>query len=137
MWCDTSRAFAPGDRRGNNPRKTKDMEDLFETPELLPANVRAIVQKFGKDFASNGASYKKCKKLVKDLEKHGYTCGYGLDAEPFDLRKLNLYSYEIAPEQEKAIIYFNGKPIGSYTPNEPIDNDSAQDHIQALFNEQK
>ena len=112
------------------------MQDLFEAPELLPANVQEIVQKYGKQFASNGTDYKKCAKLVKDLEKLGYTCEYGLDAEPFNLQKLNPYSYKLAPRQEKAIIYFNGKPIGSYTPNEPIDNSTAQAHIQALFNEQ-
>ena len=113
------------------------MQDLFETPELLPANVRAIVQKYANNFASNGASYKECKKLVKDLEKHGYTCNYGLDAEPYDLKKLNSYSCKLAPGQDQVIIYCNEKPIGTYTPSEPIDNDSAQAHIQALFNAQK
>jgi hypothetical protein len=48
-----------------------------------------------------------------------------------------MYSYTIIPGQEKVIIYFNGKPIGNYTPNEPIDNSTAQAHIQALFSGQK
>ena len=114
------------------------MQDLFETPELLPANVRAIVNRYAEKLNNgDGDGYTVCAELVAELELNGYTCDYYLDAEPYDLKKLNSYSYKLAPGQDQVIIYYNGKPVGTYTPNEPIDNDSAQAHIQALFNAQK
>lgn len=61
------------------------MNDLFETPELMPENVAKIVEKYGH---GNGLSYDECAELVKELNAIGYTCDYGLDAEPFDLRKI-------------------------------------------------
>lgn len=60
------------------------MNDLFETPELLPLDVQAILVKYSnKDF-----NYNNCGNLVDELELVGYTCEYGLDAIPYDLIKL-------------------------------------------------
>jgi hypothetical protein len=60
------------------------MNDLFETPELLSIDVQAILEKYSnKDF-----NYNNCSDLVDELEEVGYTCEYGLDAIPYDLRKL-------------------------------------------------
>jgi hypothetical protein len=60
------------------------MEDLFDTPEALPLEVQAILEKYSnKDF-----NYKNCGNLVDELEQVGYTCEYGLDASPYDLRKV-------------------------------------------------
>ena len=60
------------------------MNDLFETPELLPLDVQAILVKYSnKDF-----NYNNCGNLVDELEEVGYTCEYGLDAIPYDLIKL-------------------------------------------------
>ena len=58
--------------------------DLFETPEALPYNVRAIISM----FSSSTNGYEDCASFVIQLESVGYTCNYGLDAEPYDLRKL-------------------------------------------------
>jgi len=60
------------------------MEDLFEHYETLPANVQRILEKYSKD----NNSYPNCANLVIELETVGYTCDYGLDAEPYELRKL-------------------------------------------------
>jgi hypothetical protein len=58
------------------------MTDLFSTPELLPLEVQAILDKYEEsDF-----NYESCGNLVDELEEVGYTCDYGLDATPFDLR---------------------------------------------------
>lgn len=59
--------------------------DLFTTPELIPANIKAILDTFNED-APNG--YKELERLVKAIEKHGYTFDYYLDAEPYNLRKI-------------------------------------------------
>jgi hypothetical protein len=58
------------------------MEDLFSTPELLPLEVQAVLQK----YENCEFDYTECANLVTDLEEVGYTCDYYLQAEPFDLR---------------------------------------------------
>jgi len=59
--------------------------DLFETPELIPDNVRAIFEKY-----DNGdeLSYEEIFKLHTEVEELGYTFDYYLDAVPYDLRKI-------------------------------------------------
>jgi hypothetical protein len=59
--------------------------DLFETPEVLPANVRTLIDK----FSEMDATYENCNTLVQELNKIGYTCEYGLDAIPYELKQLN------------------------------------------------
>ena len=60
------------------------MDDLFDTPEVLPLEVQAILEKYSnKDF-----NYENCSNLVDELEQVGYTCEYGLDASPYDLKKV-------------------------------------------------
>lgn len=61
------------------------MEDLFDNIEILPEKVKKAIEKF--EFSS--LSYLDCRDLVKDLEKLGYTCEYGLDACPYNLREIN------------------------------------------------
>lgn len=59
--------------------------DLFETPELIPENVRAVFDKY-----DNGdeLSYEEIFKLHTEVEQLGYTFEYYLDAVPYDLRKI-------------------------------------------------
>ena len=60
------------------------MVDLFETPEVLPKEVQAILEKYSQsDF-----NYEQCNYLVDELEQVGYTCEFGLDAIPYDLKKI-------------------------------------------------
>ena len=58
------------------------MKDLFETPELIPKDVLAILATFEDN------TYEECERILNKLEQIGYTFEYGLDAEPFNLRKL-------------------------------------------------
>ena len=58
--------------------------DLFETPEVLPADVKAVIEK----FSELDTTYINCADLVQELNKVGYTCEYGLDASPYNLTKL-------------------------------------------------
>ena len=58
--------------------------DLFEHYEDLPQNVLDVLSKHEEgDF-----SYKTCEALKNELEAIGYTCDYGLDASPYDLKKI-------------------------------------------------
>lgn len=60
------------------------MSDLFETPELIPENVQEILDTFDDD--KNG--YLELKRILDELEPLGYTFDYGLDAVPYELRKI-------------------------------------------------
>lgn len=61
------------------------MNDLFETPELIPEEVMAILSKY-----ENAESYEDCRQLETELNEIGYTIDWGLDAEPYNLRKLDV-----------------------------------------------
>jgi len=66
------------------------MKDLFEHYETLPQEVQEVLAKHGEC-----ESYDNCKALIVDLELIGYTCDYGLDACPYELRKMrNLDTYK-------------------------------------------
>jgi hypothetical protein len=58
------------------------MKDLFETPVLIPDNVISVINTFEDN------TYEECERIKNELEQIGYTYEYGLDAEPFNLRKL-------------------------------------------------
>jgi hypothetical protein len=60
-----------------------DQKDMFEFWEELPTNVIKILEQY-----QYGESYEDCQNLVNALNKIGWTCEYGLSAEPFNLRKL-------------------------------------------------
>ena len=63
--------------------------DLFEYLEQLPRPVQQVIAKFEKRFEEGTMDgYKSCALLVSQLEKLGFTCDYGLDAEPFYLKIL-------------------------------------------------
>jgi hypothetical protein len=58
--------------------------DLFEDYEDQPKEVRAILAKY--DMEDN--DYETLQNLKSELESIGYTMDFGLDAEPYDLRKI-------------------------------------------------
>lgn len=60
------------------------MADLFDNYDNLPLKIKEIIH----NFNTKSNTYETCKELVSELEIHGYTCEYGLDAEPHSLRKL-------------------------------------------------
>lgn len=69
------------------------MKDLFYHPELLPDDVRVVIEKF---VEADYYSYEACNNLIDDLYDLGYTCEYGLDAVPYNLRKLEDSNEDIA-----------------------------------------
>lgn len=68
------------------------MKDLFETPELIPLDVQAILESFDEESSN---TYLELARLVNELEVLGYTFDYGLDAEPYGLRPNNMELQEL------------------------------------------
>jgi hypothetical protein len=62
----------------------EETNDLFNDWENLPEEVQAILDKY-RDWEND---YRVCEELLKELKAVGYTFEYGLDAVPFNLRKL-------------------------------------------------
>ncbi len=63
--------------------------DLFEHLEELPQPVQQVIAEFEERFEDGTMDgYKSCVLLVSQLEELGYTCDYGLDAEPIELTKI-------------------------------------------------
>lgn len=64
------------------------MEDLFEKDfSELPIEVQEVLS----NYVYEDFNYESCANLVDDLNNIGYTCEFGLSAEPFGLRKLSIY----------------------------------------------
>ncbi len=59
-----------------------ESRDLFQCYKSLPEEISEII----KDFEEG--NYNDCKKLLERLKPLGYTFDYGLDAVPFNLRKI-------------------------------------------------
>lgn len=68
--------------------KEKNELDLFDHHELIPADVRAVMDKYATEY-EDGADYQLNERLLADLKPLGYTFDYYLDAEPYNLRKID------------------------------------------------
>lgn len=65
------------------------MEDYFENIDLLPSEVKVIVEEFIEVFAETSSHiYKLNEKYLNKLEVLGYTFEYGLDGDPYNLRPM-------------------------------------------------
>lgn len=62
----------------------EDDTDLFEDYDNLPKNVKAILDK----YSDEDNDYETLAKLKSELNEIGYTFEYGLDAEPYGLKKM-------------------------------------------------
>lgn len=63
-------------------------QDLFESLETLPAEVQSIVEQIAHDLeCGDECGYEVLKNGLSQLEMHGYTYDYGLDAVPYNLRR--------------------------------------------------
>lgn len=69
-----------------------EVEDLFDTPELIPDNVQAVLE----TFDENADSYHELDRILDEIEPMGYTFSYYLDAEPYWLRKIVVHNLEMS-----------------------------------------
>lgn len=60
--------------------------DLFEDYENIPKEVDEIIKKYN---YFEDSTYTDLEEFLKELEAIGYTFDYYLDAQPYDLRKIN------------------------------------------------
>ena len=72
--------------------KTYKMKDLFETPELIPNEVQAVLETFDEDSAN---TYHELDRILNLIEPMGYTFDYYLDAEPYGLRPIGVELVEL------------------------------------------
>lgn len=68
------------------------MKDLFETPELIPQNVKNVLDTFNEDLDA----YQELGRILSLIEPMGYTFDYYLDAEPYGLRPIGTELKELA-----------------------------------------
>lgn len=52
--------------------------------DALPENIKEILG----SYDDNKNVYKECERIIKELEKNGYTADYDLSGDIFDLKKL-------------------------------------------------
>lgn len=62
--------------------------DLFDNYEKLPSKPKSIIDKYMKKYEEGNYNYEDSKEFLKKMEAEGYTFEYGLDNEPYDLRKM-------------------------------------------------
>jgi hypothetical protein len=62
------------------------MNDLFNTPEMWPANLRALIN----DFNESNQDYQDILALLNSCEKIGFYFEFGLDSIPYNLKKITL-----------------------------------------------
>ena len=60
------------------------MVDLFEYPEIWPANLRALLLA----YITKEQTYSNLINLERDLLKLGYSIEYGLDCMAYNLKKI-------------------------------------------------
>jgi hypothetical protein len=65
------------------------MKDLFETPELLPIEVNAILSRYNALEIEKGIDYADLIKLGQELANYGLEFDFYLDCIPYNLRKIN------------------------------------------------
>jgi hypothetical protein len=63
------------------------MKDLFETPQNMPAELRAIFQRYAMQIM-RGASYEILEAMHTETLSVGFTFDYYLDAHPYGLRPI-------------------------------------------------
>ena len=60
------------------------MNDLFNTPEMWPDNLRALID----DFNESKQDYQDLRKLLDLCRRIGFTFDFGLDCVPYNLEKI-------------------------------------------------
>ena len=78
-------ALANGSSIGIEVGFTNDYIDLFEYVERLPKTVQHTIELYAN---LDTLTYNDCKAFLIDMENQGYTFEFGLDAEPYNLKRM-------------------------------------------------
>lgn len=62
--------------------------ELFENHTEQPKELAKICNYWQNIQIKNGLTFKNCKKFLKEVENIGFTFEFGLDSEPFNLKKI-------------------------------------------------
>ena len=65
-------------------------KDLFEHPQLLPNEVKAILSRFANIEIKKGLQYTDLIKMGKELAIYGYEFEFYLDCVPYNLKKTKI-----------------------------------------------
>lgn len=72
-------------KKNESNEYNEDEVDLFEYYEELPQEMKDVLSKY---FEESELDYIQCEAFLKEVQALGYTFEYGLDAEPYGLRKM-------------------------------------------------
>jgi hypothetical protein len=70
--------------------------DLFEDYENMPEELSLIVEKYNQLYEDGEMDYMQTKEFLQEVEEIGYTFNFGLDNEPFALRKKSVKLTELS-----------------------------------------
>ena len=63
-------------------------KDLFEHPNELPENVKAILRRYNDLETQNGIQYTDLMQMSKEMAANGYSFDFYLDCVPYNLQKI-------------------------------------------------
>lgn len=70
------------------------MQDLFKTPNKLPKDVKAILNRYSDLEIKRGLNYKDLIRMGKEMAIYGYKFDFYLDCVPHSLRKVKIIALE-------------------------------------------
>ena len=70
------------------------MQDLFKTPNKLPKEVQAILNRYSDLEIKRGLNYKDLTRMGKEMAIYGYEFDFYLDCVPYNLRKVKIVALE-------------------------------------------
>lgn len=89
-----------------------EVVDLFEQYETLPKKIQDIIEFYMSKYEEGDYDYSDSKEFLEKMEKEGYTFEYGLDNEPYDLKRIYYYGGEI---ERKVVTGITEEPSVSET----------------------
>ena len=72
-------------------------EEIENKIETVPTEVREIINRYEENWDE---TYENCEAFQKELEEYGYTISYGLDAVPYNFRKIKMETGGIVSKKE-------------------------------------
>lgn len=103
--------------------------DLFEDYENMPENLSVIVEKYAEIDEMGEMDYAQTKNFLNEVQAIGYTFDYGLDNQPYDLRKM-AKGGEIETKREFVEVVNQVKDENEAFPNDFV---NVMDSINAIL----